>query len=652
MAHITKEEISYFNNINNMIGVFEPLYHSGKQVDHFKIKFLNDCFIKEFKREDLLRGEIDEISIYLHDLLLSCILRFNMGYKTTIDTIHIFKRQYVMQCSKFKDDLLVCTLYQHDKILINEVNSLISENFINNSMEIILAVNNDGRILYGNKKAVETYGYTYDELLNLSIFDLRNQDKGEYIKNQLNQALKSGIEFTTYHYKKDGTKFPVEVRSMYSNERAKDMVISIIRDISNIEEISKEAAMFSVSLDIFDDAIVGLTKDFKIFLWSKGAGTKLGYSREEIVGKSIKLLIPDEKAGEFHKQMKMVNKGDVIENLETIRVHKNGNSIDVSISIAPLYDSDDVLIGSIAIYKDISEKKELAKKLREYEKSCRSALEGGEFGLWDLNICSQELVHYNNWKGILGYSEEEISDCCEEWKKLIHPDDLQEVANRYRNCFESGQYITEYRIKCKNNEYKWLRTKGRVIEWDNVGKPLRMVGTNEDITDRKLIEQKLKEKYRQLKLLKEEANNASKAKSLFLANMSHEIRTPMNGIIGTIQLLQSTNLDEKQNRYTKMLKESMEALLAVINDILDISKIESGFLELNNEVFDLKKAINDIHNNLLIIGNSKGLEISFYLDPNVDFKVIGDELRLKQILTNLINNAVKFTDEGYVSFRI
>lgn len=539
-----------------------------------------------------------------------------------------------------------------DGLTINQSDYPITEEVIDNLMDIVLVVAEDGKILHGNKKAIKTYGYTYEELIKLSIFDLRNHEATEYSKEQLKKALNIGIEFKTYHYKKDGSKFPVDVRSMYSNEESKNMVVSIIRDISDMDKTIRYANAFSLSLDIFDDAIIGLTKDFNISLWSKAAEKKFGYSKEEIIGKNISMLVPKEKLRECIDSLEMVKRCNVIENMETIRVDKYGNIIDVSISIASIYDADNVFIGIVGVYKDITENKILAKRFEEYTQSCRIALEGGRFGIWDLNFSSDELYHYNNWKEVLGYDEEDISDTNAAWKGLVHPEDSPEMQYKFSKHIEGEEFITENRFRCKNNEYKWLRTKGRIIEWTEDGKPLRMVGTNEDITDRKLIEQELKERYKQLELLKVEAEEANKAKSLFLANMSHEIRTPMNGILGVIQLLQSTEISLEQSKYIKLLKESANTLLGILSNILDSSKIESGTLRLNNEAFDLKETIESIYNNLLIVGNSKGLEISYYLDPNIDFEVIGDELKLKLILTNLLNNATKFTESGYVSFRI
>jgi len=413
---------------------------------------------------------------------------------------------------KDKDALVIEEIYYKGK------------DFVENALEIILIVSKEGKILYGNRKAIETYGYTFDELINLDVFTLRNEDIREFTQKQLNKALDRGIKFKTYHYRKDGSKFPVEVRSTYGSKEIKDMVVSIIRDISDIEEVYKNAKIFSKSLDILDDPFIVFTKEMNISNWSKSAEVKFGFKKEEVLGKNMSELLPAAILDESKGIVNMLSNGEIVKDYETIRLDKYGNVLNLLVSASPIYDDDDIFSGVVAIYKDI--------------------------------------------------------------------------------------------------------------------------------TDRKIIEQKLQEKCKQLELLKQKAEDANKAKSIFLANMSHEIRTPMNSILGAIQLLRLKSVNEEENKFIKILNESANNLLSVINSLLDISKIESGTFKLNNEPFNLKETINNIYNNLLITGNSKGLEVSYYLDPNIDIEVVGDELRLKAILNNLISNAVKFTDEGYVSFRV
>jgi len=516
--------LSYLNNINNIIAVYEPLFDSKKGSYDFNVKFLNNCFRKKFNSEYLIDSNVDMISTCLQNSLLDCLVKFQEGRNTITTNVYINGILYKVNFCKFGDEYILCTFLKNEDVLANEQIFLDGKDFIEKSLDIILIVGKYGKIIYGNPKAIETYGYSFDELVSLDIFTLRNEDKRKFTQKQLNKALDRGIKFKTYHYKKDGSKFPVEVRSIYSNEKSKNMVVSIIRDISDVEEAYEDAKIFSISLDILDDPFIIFNKEMKVSHWSNGAEIKFGFEKEEVMGKNMSELRPKDILNELQMLKNMINSGKVVKNYETIRLDKYGNAVNLLISASPIYDEDGIFSGIVSIYKDIS--------------------------------------------------------------------------------------------------------------------------------DRKLIEQELQEKYKQLKLLKQKAENANKAKSLFLANMSHEIRTPMNGIIATIQLLQLECVNEDQNKYIKLLKESANIMLSVINNLLDISKIEYGTFKLNNEPFNLKETINNIYNNLLITGNLKGLEVSYYLDSNIDFEIIGDELRLKEILTNLIGNAVKFTDEGYVSFRV
>ncbi|NYC76922.1 signal transduction histidine kinase/CheY-like chemotaxis protein [Clostridium beijerinckii] len=226
------------------------------------------------------------------------------------------------------------------------------------------------------------------------------------------------------------------------------------------------------------------------------------------------------------------------------------------------------------------------------------------------------------------------------------------VENLSLKCALRGEKIKNKTIIIKRSDKELTIRVNSTPIYDTSGNLIMALACYHDITDLAEKEKIIVEKYRQLEILKEEAEIANKIKSLFLDNMSHEIRTPMNGIFGTIQLLEKTPMSEEQSKYITLLKNSGNKLLTIINNILDISKIEAGIHKLNDGKFALKKITDDIYTNLLESGNSKGLEIRYYFDPNAEFIAIGDELKLKQILDNLISNAVKFTEKGYISFRV
>jgi signal transduction histidine kinase/ActR/RegA family two-component response regulator len=161
-------------------------------------------------------------------------------------------------------------------------------------------------------------------------------------------------------------------------------------------------------------------------------------------------------------------------------------------------------------------------------------------------------------------------------------------------------------------------------------------------------EEKLRENYSELEKANIIAEEASKSKSKFLANMSHEIRTPMNAIIGITQLLNHTELNNEQKSYLDMLTASSEILMDIINNVLDMSIIESGKLELKMEAFDIKENLDNIVNQLSVIGHRKNIKIMYYIEPFTETKVIGDKLKLNQVLINLINNSIKYTDKGHI----
>lgn len=275
-------------------------------------------------------------------------------------------------------------------------------------------------------------------------------------------------------------------------------------------------------------------------------------------------------------------------------------------------------------------------------------------GLWDWDIPNRHVFFSTRWKSMLGYSDCEVENTPEDFFRLIHPDDKGNVRNSIADHFkdpEHSTYSLEVRLKCKDGGYKWILTRGKA-SLSQDGKPLRMLGSHTDISKQKSNEEKLRKQTEELRRAKEVADKANEVKSQFLANMSHEIRTPLNGILGLTDLLFDTPLTEVQRDYLLKSQTSSKALLGIINDILDYSKMEVGKLKIERREFSLESVVENLHSLFSYQVESKGVKFLFKVDSEIPEVLFGDNLRVTQILNNLIGNSIKFTERGFISISV
>src|SRR5271165_3073610 len=291
---------------------------------------------------------------------------------------------------------------------------------------------------------------------------------------------------------------------------------------------------------------------------------------------------------------------------------------------------------------DITDLKRTEAALDSIESRLERAIRGTQDGLWELDLVTDGIWFGQRFEEMLGFNTGDLSVSREVFNKLVHPEDLEKL----RVCSENHRlhntvYDVEFRARHKAGHYEWLRSRAQA-ERAADGTALRLAGSCQLITDRKLAEQATLD-------AKFAAEAANRAKSNFLANVSHEIRTPMNGVIGMSQILSETHLDSTQREYVDIIRGSAKALLSLINDVLDLSKIEADRLELEHVDFDLRDVIYETVSAVALESAVKGIEL--IVDIGADIPVIarGDPGRLRQIIMNLLGNAIKFTHEGYVA---
>ncbi|MDR3038865.1 MAG: PAS domain-containing protein, partial [Candidatus Adiutrix sp.] len=311
----------------------------------------------------------------------------------------------------------------------------------------------------------------------------------------------------------------------------------------------------------------------------------------------------------------------------------------------------------LGVLIDVTRQKEAERRLAESKEQLELIFKTAHIGAWDWDIPSGKINFNDVYLRLLGYRPEEIAGTLAEWERFVHPDDL-EKANAALERLLKGQndiYAEEIRMRHRDGHYVWTYDFGRIAEWDNQGRPLRVVGGHLDFDERKRLElnlDEMREQERKLRLARDLAEESARAKSEFLANMSHEIRTPMNAILGLTHLALETELSDQQYEYIHRTEVAAKALLRIINDILDFSKIEAGRLEMEEAEFHLGDLMHGVMDLLADKAHAKGLEFALDLPAEIHSGLMGDQVRLTQIITNLANNAIKFTDQGAVIVRV
>ena len=393
-------------------------------------------------------------------------------------------------------------------------------------------------------------------------------------------------------------------------------------------------------------------KDFRFLKLNPTHENLTGLKTEDIAGKTpVEVLGPELGSTVKERYQKCLNKKETITYEEVLDL-PGGKKVWAT-KLSPVIENGEVthIVGSA---RNISERKHLAEEKKELSRRYKLATSAAQIGVWKLDLDTNELI-WDEYMLKIYEIEADEGYSYESWTEHIYYKDREETSQKFKQAIENNEIFDhEFRIKTESGKFKYIKAFGRPV-LDDQGRATEVIGVNYDITEKVEALNKLEEYSKELKLknieleqARDKAREASRAKSEFLSTMSHEIRTPMNSIIGMAELLQDTNLSEQQKKYVNIFQNAGESLLTLINDILDLSKIEAGRVEIEKKEFNLVSTVENVAEMISVRAYKKSLEMPLRISSEVPECVIGDPERLRQILINLLGNAVKFTEEGQV----
>ncbi|WP_342609955.1 PAS domain S-box protein [Vibrio tritonius] len=456
---------------------------------------------------------------------------------------------------------------------------------------------------------------------------------------------------------RSGRKFPVEVTFGASFDNGETTYVGVIRDITEQECIAARERQLQQELyereviyrAAFSNAAIGIarvTLTGELIEVNSKLCASFGYQEYELLGQKLRLLSYEEDLDVVNAHLDRLMAGEVTNfSLDKRYLRKGGEPFWATLSVSMVKDSNGDPLYAIAVLEDITERKAFEKQLKDANDERYTLLKGLELASqaggicnWSYNFAKNELIWDENMYRLYGFdSSKTITN--DDWRHSVHPDDRAGAEKAFQYTLSQGEGLTyKYEFRIINNrtlKEHWVKAAAYVVT-DDEGKPQHVYGLNVDVTEEHRIRGELENETRS-------AKQANDAKSRFLATMSHEIRTPMNGVIGMIDLLQSTLLDDEQKRMVRTVRDSSFSLLEVINDVLDFSKIESGQMDLDMSPTSVLRIMEKSVEALWVSALNKNVDIYIEHDFHLPELLELDAVRLRQILMNLLGNAIKFS---------
>ena len=525
----------------------------------------------------------------------------------------------------------------------------IQSGFIGSAKSMMSAATMDGAMIFVNQTMSETLGFSQEEILRMRISDFHPPEIARaFIETYIPQALAEGSwKGDSLILKKDGSHLPIrQIIFPIRNEAGETIATAaIMDDITKVLELERMnryqiAIMNSSTNYIGVSDLAGNT-----MYHSPGAYRMLGYEPGETGEWDRQVPHPDwylervltEGIPTAMREGRWISRGELID--------RYGKHIPIEQTIFPVYDENHRPMGNATIIQDITEQVKQEKEIEEGRLMLRAIIDTTPSAIFWKDRSSRFLGANRQFADDVGLDDPD---------QLIGMSDYdfypQELADIYtasdRKIFETGeeQFHIEEPFQRTDSTTHWVSTS-KVLIRDEDNEPYALLGIYDDIT-------KLKQSKIDLEEAIKAAEEASRAKGNFLSRMSHEIRTPMNAIKGLAELLALTELGSVQDSYVRNIVKSCNSLLSIINDVLDFSKINENKVEFIEVHYLLEEFIAEVSNVVSLRATEKGLMLLMEISPSLPKSLFGDDVRVKQVIINILNNAVKYTPEGHVVLRL